>query len=243
MPNLPTNMAVDVGNSRIKYGLFAGDQLLQTGVLDTYDTHELQHLAYNHQVKNIIISSTGADTSQIRQRLEADFRTISLDHITPLPVKVAYETPETLGKDRLAAIVGASHLFPEKNCLVLDAGTCITYDLLADGVYLGGNIAPGLHMRLKAMHEFTARLPDITPGEMGHSVGKSTETAIRNGAQWGIRFELEGYLKTWETIYGSLVVLVTGGDAAFFDKMLKREIFVNSHLVLIGLNKILNYNA
>ncbi|MBR9920403.1 MAG: type III pantothenate kinase [Bacteroidetes bacterium] len=237
------NMVVDVGNSRIKFGLFQQDQLIQTGILDSSETDNLIETAYNHSVKNIIISTTGAEVENLHRKWKDDFRVVLLDHTTPLPLKIDYKTPETLGRDRLAVVAGAHQLFPNNNCIIADAGTCITYELLVNGTYLGGNIAPGLKMRLHSMNAFTARLPLVEAGDMDTLTGKSTETAMRNGAQWGILFELEGYIKHWEAAYGPLVVLATGGDAPFFEKMLKREIFVNPHLVLIGLNKILTYNA
>lgn len=244
MGSQTSNLIIDIGNSRTKYGLFLGDDLQSQGVFSDDPTIDLQHLAYNQKVKNIIISSTGIEAESIRKTFATDFRTLVLDHETPLPFRVDYETPETLGRDRLAAVAGAQHLFPGQTCLVVDAGTCITYDLLtADGVHLGGNIAPGIRMRLQAMHTFTARLPEIEAGAWSDLVGKSTETALRNGAQWGVRFELEGYIREWEARFPHLRVIVTGGDALFFEKILKREIFVNSHLVLIGLNQILKYNA
>jgi type III pantothenate kinase len=244
MGSQTSNLIIDIGNSRTKYGLFVGDDLESEGVFTGDPTVDLLHLAYNQKVKRIIISSTGMHVEPIQRALGADFRILVLDHRTPLPFRVDYLTPETLGRDRLAAVAGAQHLFPGQPCLVIDAGTCITYDLLtAEGIHLGGNIAPGVRMRLQAMHAFTARLPEVEPGAWSDLAGNTTETALRNGAQWGARFELEGYIRAWEEKFPDLKVLVTGGDALFFEKIVKREIFVNSHLVLIGLNQILNYNA
>ncbi len=176
--------------------------------------------------------------------LRQNFFCIELGTRTPLPIQNTYRTPETLGKDRLAAVVGAFEMFPDQNCLVIDAGTCITYDLLRwDGVYPGGNIAPGLEMRLRAMHHFTANLPPVAIGETENLIGYSTESAMRNGAQLGIILEIEGFIAWCRSEWGEINVILTGGSIDFFVKNLKSQIFVNPNLVLSGLNKILNYNV
>jgi type III pantothenate kinase len=144
----------------------------------------------------------------------------------------------------LAAVVGAYRFFPNQNCLVIDAGTCITYDLLtAEKEYLGGNIAPGIGLRMRAMHEFTAKLPLIERGEQDEIWGISTETALRNGGQYGAAYEMQGFIDACEAKFGRMQVVLTGGDADFFGKALKTKIFVHPNLVLWGLLEILNYNG
>ena len=176
--------------------------------------------------------------------MEERFFFLQLTHHTQIPILNRYKTPETLGKDRLAAVIGAQVEFPGQNCLVIDAGTCITYDLLtADKTYHGGTIAPGIQMRLEAMHKMTAKLPLAERSPLGPIIGTSTTTALQNGAQWGALLEAKAFIDQCEEHYGSLQVIFTGGDAGFFEKHLKRKIFVNQHLVLTGLNKILTYNA
>lgn len=239
------NLTIDIGNTRAKTGLFAGSELLARQVWEIGDLTDILTYATNHQVKNVILSTVG---KPIDPALEAAFSQrffyLQLDHQTSLPIENAYGTPETLGKDRLAAVVGAWQLYPGENCLVIDAGTCITYDLLhEDGIYLGGNISPGLAMRFRAMHEFTARLPLVERAATNEFIGRSTETAMRIGGQLGVTLEMEGFIRLLRDQYGSLRVLLTGGDAEFFAKVSKSEIFVNSDLVLTGLNKILTYNA
>lgn len=201
--------------------------------------------ATNQAARNIILSNVAdAVRPEVQEPLQHHFRFFELHPTTPIPISNQYETPETLGKDRLAAVVGAYALFPGQHCLIVDAGTCITYDWLTKaGAYLGGNIAPGLSMRLQAMHRFTARLPEVGSREEADLIGRSTETAMRNGAQEGIRHEIEGY-RQWSVAHlGAIRVLLTGGDAVFLANKLKSEIFVNQHLVLLGLNKILEYNV
>lgn len=239
------NLTIDIGNTRSKWGLFDEQELVEKTYRSDYSVEDIISYATNHQVKKVILSTVGAPIEPSWEaRLEKHFYYLQLDHRTPLPINNAYGTPNTLGKDRLAAIVGAWQLYPGENCLVIDAGTCITYDVLGgEGVYLGGNISPGLAMRFRAMHDYTARLPLVQEGEIKNPIGQSTETAMRNGGQLGIQLEMEGFIRLFSDQFGQLRVILTGGDADFFAKVLKSKIFVNPDLVLRGLNKILTYNA
>ena len=149
-----------------------------------------------------------------------------------------------MGKDRIAAMVGAFDLYPDTNVLVIDAGTAITYDLLNDkGRYLGGNISPGLEMRYKALHRFTDKLPLVNQGNMEQLYGQTTEEAIRAGVQHGIVFEADKAIDTFKEFYNNLKVIITGGDAKFFDKKLKNSFFVHFNLTALGLNRILEHNG
>ncbi len=239
------NLAVDIGNTRIKLGVFKQDELIYRSTLPTLAIEELLTLATNHRIENIILSNVANPLdAEMVSRLRRAYRVTELDASTPLPIDNQYETPGTLGRDRLAAVAGAYALFPGEHCLVIDAGTCITYDLLRkDGAYLGGNIAPGVAMRLRAMHAFTANLPLLEPGPTSGWLGKSTEAAMRNGAQEGAGWEAGAFIAHCRQQFPDLRVVLTGGDADFFGKKLKSKIFVNSDLVLFGLNKILNYNV
>jgi type III pantothenate kinase len=170
---------------------------------------------------------------------------IFLDGKIPLPVKVQYHTPQTLGKDRLAAVVGASFLHPEKDILVIDAGTAITYELIeASGIYLGGNISPGMSTRFKALNHFTGKLPLVQEEEEEVPlVGFSTKTAIQAGVVKGIIYEMDGYINELRLRYPGLLVFLTGGHSFYFERRLKNTIFANINLVLTGLNRILEYNV
>lgn len=239
------NLTIDIGNTRIKLGLFEKERLLEKWIWEDWSVEELFSLATNQKVKNVILCNVGKTVPEkITKVLINNFFYIELNTNTPLPIQNTYKTPETLGKDRLAAVVGAYSIFPNQNCLVIDAGTCITYEFLsADGVYLGGNIAPGLEMRLKAMHHFTAKLPLVETGEIENVIGFDTKSAMRNGAQLGAALEIQGFIDWCGSEWGSINVILTGGDADFLVKNLKSQIFVNPNLVLQGLNKILNYNV
>ena len=168
---------------------------------------------------------------------------LELNEETPLPVTNLYQTPKTLGKDRIAAVVGASALFPDQNILVIDAGTAITYDFINNNKeYRGGNISPGLSMRFQALHQFTNRLPLLQKEEDIELLGENTSKAIVRGVQNGMVFEMNNYIESLSVKNGSLVTILTGGDSNFFDNKLKYPIFVESDLVITGLNKILKYN-
>lgn len=240
------NLAIDIGNTRTKAAVFEGGALVHYEEWPNGHAPDFFEYATNQAVQNIIFSNVaGAVPLKVQEQLQQHFCFFELHATTPTPINNQYETPETLGRDRLAAVVGAHALFPGENCLIVDAGTCITYDwLTAAGDYLGGNIAPGLSMRLQAMHEFTARLPAVEIGEGGApAIGRSTKMALRSGAQRGVCLEIEGYTQWSLAEFGAIRALMTGGDAIFLGNKLKSEIFVNHHLVLIGLNKILEYNV
>ena len=239
------NLAIDIGNTRTKIAVFQGDSLLHQAVWDELTVEALKQLAYNQKVEKIILSSVSKQSEEVMGFLRSHFSFLELATDTPLPIRIRYKTPQTLGKDRIAAAVGASHLFPRENCLVIDAGTCITLDVLsADGEFLGGNISPGIEMRLKAMHHFTARLPLVgRASEMPADLGDSTENAIRNGGELGALLEVEGFIRHCKKKFRPLRVVFTGGDADFFVKHTKTKIFAHQNLVLIGLNQILQHNA
>ena len=160
---------------------------------------------------------------------------------TPLPVRLGYESPATLGPDRIAAVVGAWSLQPGRPALVIDLGTAVTYDLIdAMGVYLGGNIAPGVRLRLEALHEKTGRLPLVTAAPAQRLVATTTSEAILNGVMQGIRFEIEGYRRALSKKYPSILTFLTGGDAKFFEIPAKSGIFVVPNLTLVGMSYIIN---
>jgi type III pantothenate kinase len=169
---------------------------------------------------------------------------LQLSWETPLPLKINYKTPQTLGLDRIAAVVGANVKYPENNVLVIDMGTCITFDLLSEQkTYLGGSISPGFQMRFTALNQQTGKLPLIQfKKEKLKFIGDSTETSIISGVYYGIKNEIEGTIQHYLTQYPNLKIVVTGGDANRFDLEPKNRIFADEFLVLKGFNEILNYN-
>lgn len=239
------NLTIDIGNSRTKLALFEGDTLVLRQLWIEWTIEDLLQLVTNHKVQNVILCSVGRQLEAAElTRLESQSRLVQLDADTPLPIRNAYKTPQTLGKDRLAAVVGAYAIFPGENCLVVDAGSCITYEFLsADGVYLGGNIAPGVKMRLRAMHEFTVRLPEVELNGIQEWIGDATSSAMNNGALLGTALEIEGYSQKWATVERHSKTILTGGDAALLLQNLSIRAIHEPDLVFIGLNKILKHNV
>lgn len=235
------NLVIDIGNSRAKAAVFADNRLVSRWLGSGADEEDLSAWVLAQQADHLLLSTVGREPSAA---MEAGFRErmmyIRLNHEVPLPFKNTYETPATLGKDRLAAVAGAMALYPGEHCLVVDAGTCVTFDLLsADGVYQGGNIAPGIGMRLLSMHQQTQRLPKVAAGEVVQILGKRTEEAMCNGGVLGVSLEVEGLARRLEKTWSPLRVVVSGGDAESVARYMETAVFVQPDLVLVGLNKII----
>ncbi|MDR3704826.1 MAG: type III pantothenate kinase [Paludibacteraceae bacterium] len=239
------NLCIDQGNTRTKTALFEGVSLLEASVIEPLDKNHLEKIFKRNHIQNTILSSVKEFDSELIKFLQKKSDTfIELTHTTPLPITNGYETPETLGKDRLAAVMGAYSLAPHKPILVIDAGTAITFDFINDhGVYLGGTISPGLEMRGKSLHHFTHKLPLVSLTGEAPLQGKNTEQAIRSGIINGLLFEINGYIQGLKVQYPELLIFLTGGDTFFFENKLKNVIFAEENLVLIGLNSIINYNV
>lgn len=238
------NLCIDRGNSSTKVGIFNDDTLSATFSFTGFDAQMASELISEYRIDSCILSNVAAVDNQLVLFLRKHLQLIiELSHDTPVPIENRYATPQTLGKDRLAAVIGASHLKPGTDLLVIDAGTAITYDFIdASGVYLGGNIAPGLDLRLRALHEFTQRLPLIEAKADSPMLGIDTASAIASGALYGIVYEIDGYIYALKDKYPGLSTFLTGGSTFYFDNKLKNAIFAERNLVLIGLNRILKYN-
>jgi type III pantothenate kinase len=242
------NLVVDIGNTRTKIAFFENNELVEKAILENGALEELSAAINGQAIEGAILSATGQDTEGVENFLKTHYPFVHFDHTTPIPIKNKYKTPETLGKDRLAAVIAAKALFPKDNCLVIDAGTCLTYNFItANNLFIGGNITPGLTMRLKAMHHFTAKLPEIerhTEGvELMNIIGTSTETAMQIGAQVGLLAEVEGFVERFIRNFGKIKVILTGGDGEFIMKhVVLSERYFERNLVLQGLNQILNFN-
>lgn len=238
------NLIIDIGNTVAKIAVFDADNMMEVFYDSNQSLDSLFEISQKYPLDEGILSSVVDLGETIMSQLaKLKFKIISLDSKTPVPIKNLYETPETLGNDRLAAVVGANFEFPDKDILVIDAGTAITYDFIdSQGRYHGGNIAPGMQMRFKALNKFTDRLPLINERGDLPFMGKNTETAIRGGVIKGIEFEIKGYIGSLKNNYPGLLVFLTGGDEFSFDTKLKSIIFADRFLVLKGLNRILNYN-
>jgi type III pantothenate kinase len=240
------NLVIDIGNTSLKAAVFRSGKIIASGKMEQVNDASLKAWLKDFpDIHQGILSSVRKDNAGIcRQLEEAGVRVRILDDQTPLPLVNRYRSPKTLGRDRLAAAVGANAMFPGQNLLVIDAGTAITIDFVSSrNEYLGGNISPGLAMRFRALREFTDNLPAAEPGDTGFLLADHTEGAIRAGVQYGIIFELDEYINRLKNRYPDLQVVLTGGDARVFDKKLKNSIFVDPDLNLHGLNRILEYNV
>jgi type III pantothenate kinase len=231
---------LDIGNSLAKCALFDGDELssMEKVPLDAID--HLQPFLSIHPAAPIIISSTAADDVRPSSDALGDRRVLQFDPSTPVPIAVDYPR-STLGLDRLANAVAAHSLSP-MGSLVIDAGTCITYDYTISGIYQGGNISPGWAMRLKAMHEFTGRLPllEAIPAQVYES--KDTESAMKSGAFIGLLAEMDHIINEFKTRYEGMNVYLTGGDERILGERLENAIFAAPFLTLKGLHEILKHN-
>ena len=240
------NLVIDIGNSSVKTAVFKNTELLVSKLFYSFETDDIKRLLEQYpKITKGIVSVVGKSNYTFEQYLgdHLDYL-ISLEAETPLPIENLYTTKETLGKDRIAGVTGANFLFPETNILVIDAGTAITYDFINSGAqYLGGSITPGMKMRFRALHEFTDKLPLLSPNDNFNVPSTDTAGAIISGVQSGIIKEVEGFIHEFNKQHPNLRVILTGGDAIFFEKKLKSSIFVDLNLILKGLNRILNCNA
>lgn len=236
------NIAVDLGNSFAKAACFEGDEMMQEPLKVTHE--ELLAFIEKNQPEKIIFGSVGEGLNQILRQISPDIRCIVADHTLKFPITSLYKTPETLGIDRLAGVIAAQYLYPKKNCLVIDIGTCVTYDVIDDeGGYQGGSISPGLFIKFKALHTFTSKLPFVEAVDNPPFIGKDTRESIQSGVISGTRLEIEGMIKNFGLDFPDLNTIICGGDAKFFESKIKAPIFVVPELVLVGLNRILQYNA
>ena len=236
------NLVIDSGNSAAKVGIFRDEKLIEK--VTFYSPHELERYIQRTDFRDVIISSVKNDAESIAKWASKAEKLFILKEDLPLPINNLYETPETLGMDRLAGVCGALQLFPDNHRLVIDAGTCITYDFLdKNGDYHGGSISPGLQMRFKAVNTFTAKLPLVSARPGIGLIGKTTETAIQSGVINGLLAEIDGIIGQYNAKFPGLTTILCGGDAGFFENQLKASIFAGPELVLIGLNSILTYNV
>jgi type III pantothenate kinase len=241
------NLTIDIGNSLIKTAVFFGDEAIAIHSFLPEEMPELYSKVFSvskGDVQSAIISSViGTPSGLIEKLKEKKVKTIFLDQDTPVPIINLYKTPDTLGKDRLASVIGAYSVFPGKNILVIDIGTCIKYDFINENKeYLGGGISPGLLMRYKALNTFTKKLPLLSSVDKADLIGSSTNDSIWSGVQNGMAEEIKGIINRYTFQIPDVKIIFTGGDLNFFEKDLKNSIFVEPYLVLRGLNEILRFN-
>lgn len=240
------NLIIDVGNTFVKFAIFDRSKLQYKDSFKLADfMSEYTSLkAKFPEITSAIISSVGRLKKTHIKAVSKDFDLIELNSNTKLPYKNKYKTPNTLGVDRIALVSASVEQFPDRNVLIIDAGTCITYDFItSENHYLGGAISPGIRLRYQSLHNLTANLPLLDTNHPNDIIGDTTETAIHSGVVYGIIKEIDGVIDEYLQKYPDLTVILTGGDANFLSNQLKNSIFANSNFLLEGLNFILEYNA
>jgi type III pantothenate kinase len=239
-PNM-NSAAIDFGNTFAKIGFFQENELLE--IHKGLTINKLHKIILKKKPSKIIISSVTKSQEELTEIFKDFPNKLILSPNTILPIKKDYETPETLGADRLAAAVGANFLFPNENCLIIDMGTAIKYDYVsADATFRGGIISLGKRIRFEALHSFTKRLPLVEEEGLPNLIGRSTKTCIQSGVINGIIAEVNGIIEKYEE-FGKNRIILCGGDAPFFENQIKKPTFAVPNLVLMGLNRILNYHA
>lgn len=242
MNEMTHHLVLDIGNSRIKLAVFRKDKIVRHMIFDRLRVKDIQAVKKTYPFEWVIFSSVRASNPYVIQHLSKNYHLIELNSNTKTPLKNLYKTKNTLGMDRWASVIGAHSRFPNKNVLVIDMGTCVKYDFVdARGNYHGGNIAPGLQMRLESMHVMTGKLPLVSKKYNSDFLGKSTKQALQNGAVWGLKLEIEGFIKTLTEKWPDITIILSGGDSKYFGEIVESKIFVLPELVLIGLNETLKY--
>lgn len=239
------NLIIDVGNTLVKLALFQGDVMVDKKEFPKSKIYsEVKKIVKAKHPKQAIISSVGKLPEFLVKRLTDLTPILNVDSTVKLPFKNLYKTPLTIGSDRLALAAAAAIQYRNNNVLVIDAGSCITYDFIdKDGNYLGGGISPGLSMRYKALNTFTAKLPLLKPSPPDTLFGDTTLTSIHSGTFGGLLKELDGIISDYKKNYTDLTVILTGGDAKLLANRLKNSIFANSNFLLEGLNSLLEFNT
>ena len=239
------NLIIDVGNTNTKLAIFNKSKLIYKVRVKTKQCKaKIQTLKKKHKsIKSVIISSVGKLDNETLDYIKAEFNLQILSHNSKLPFKNLYSTPKTLGIDRIALVCASVEQYLDNNVLIIDAGTCITFDFINNkNHYLGGAISPGIRMRYKAMHYQTANLPLLKTKTPHSFIGDSTAASMHSGVINGVLNEIEGCITQYQQKYQDLTVILTGGDAKMLSKQLKSSIFANSNFLLEGLNFILKYN-
>lgn len=237
------NLVLDIGNTRLKAAVFKGNNLSQSFFIDYQNLNDLPTLFDINTIDKIGLTAVKKIPEPLAKLLN-DWRKpiLTVDAKTTLPINLQYDTPFTLGSDRICNAVGGSEIFPKQNVLIIDLGTCNKYDFVdKNGNYCGGSIAAGFKMRLDAMHEFTANLPLVKTEQTDEFIGKTTKSSMETGTFWGVVGEINEFVRQYQSRFNDTKVVVTGGYLSYFEKVLKNFIFADPNLTLKGLNSILNY--
>ncbi|MBE9466936.1 MAG: type III pantothenate kinase [Bacteroidetes bacterium] len=239
------NLLFDFGNTNTKIAVYKGNILVEAETFKELNINDIKKLEYFSSINNVILSSVVYYKDEIKNYLKNNFNNfIELNSETQTPIELRYKNKQYLGNDRIATAVGANNIFPNTNVLVIDFGTAITFDLInSKNQFIGGNISPGVSLRFESLSKHTKKLPLVQKDKNFELIGSDTKSAILFGVENGILFEVEGYINKLQKQFKPLKVILTGGDAFLFERIIKKPIFVESNLLFHGLNRILNYNV
>ncbi len=240
------NLIIDAGNTYVKLTIFDRGLLIEKNIVDYNESDAvlIEVLKSYPNLNKAIVSSVGKYDAEILKKIKPELEILELSHELDFPFKNKYATPKTLGVDRIALVSASVDQFPNNNVLIIDAGTCITYDFVTTkNEYLGGAISPGIRLRYKSLNDFTANLPLLETERPNSIVGDSTQQSIHSGVVIGVLKEIEGVIEEYADKYSDLTIILTGGDAKFLSNQLKNSIFANSNFLLEGLNFMLEYNT
>jgi type III pantothenate kinase len=238
-------LVIDVGNTQIKAAVFEQNTLFKKNIFPYSDwQNEVKNILKNFKkIQKIIVSSVGKLENEHFLEFLNDYEVHFITKEFNFPFNNLYETPNSLGIDRMILASGAVLQFPKKNRLIIDAGTCVTYDFVdEDDNYLGGAISPGIRLRYESLHNYTSKLPLLEKLSPEDLIGNSTNNSIHSGVVNGISFEIEGFINAYSQKYENFIIILTGGDAEFLAKRLKNTIFANPNFLLESLNQTFQYN-
>lgn len=236
-------LTIDIGNTLHKTAIFKPNgQLVEIRKYRGLTPTRLSQLFRQYDITNAILCAVGKYDKTIEELIQKQCPLVILSADTPLPITLRYDTPHTLGPDRIANVVGASKQFPHQNLLSVQLGSCLVCDFINDqNEYLGGSIAPGIAMRLKALQHYTRKLPLVKQQSIDYLIGRSTEQSILSGVMNGITYEIEGFARHYAQKYPDLKILLTGGDSKDLQKSINFPIFATQNLVTLGLYEILHF--
>lgn len=237
------HLILDIGNTSVKYHLYDQGKRVLTATVDSIELAVKQMKKDFSTLTHVIFADVRGMIT--KEKLQNIFKHSQVFEVKSLryPFNLKYATPSTLGDDRIALVAAATKKFPQKNCLIIDAGSCLTYDFITkERAYLGGAISPGFEMRFKSLKHFTGKLPLVKPQTSFSLYGDSTITSINTGVIAGIIYEIDGQINAYKKKYPDLTVILTGGDALNLSKSLKNTIFAEPNFLAEGLNHLLDYN-
>ena len=243
--NFPMLLTVDVGNTRIKAAVFEQNRIVEVFIFTKEKLlNQVNNILYKYKnIQKLVVASVGNFDKESFISLKHALKIYFISHESKFPFTNLYSTPNTLGVDRMVLAAGAVFQFPSQNRLVIDAGTCITYDFIdANDNYLGGAISPGIQLRYHSLHDYTAQLPLLVKTNPGSFIGNSTSESIHSGVINGVALEIDGFAELYNSKYAKFIIILTGGDSEFLAKKLKNTIFANSNFLLESLNQTFQYN-